>query len=50
MESVEGGDAAPDGRTPLQGMQDMLAGVEQDREVVAADRTQWLDVLALLVS
>ena len=26
------------------------AGVEQDPEVVAADRTQWWDVLALLVS
>jgi len=26
------------------------AGVEQDPEVVAADRTLWRDVLALLVS
>ena len=26
------------------------AGVEQDPEVVAADRTQWREVLALLVS
>ena len=24
VESVEGGDATPDGRTPLEGMQDML--------------------------
>ena len=40
MESVEGGDGAPDGKTTLEGMQNMLVWSMQDPEVVVADRTQ----------
>ena len=47
VESIEGGDATPDGRNSIR-RDAGYANVEEDLEVVAADRTQWQDVLALL--
>ena len=34
-ENVEGGNAAPDGRTPLEGMQNMLVWIRIQKETVA---------------